>query len=181
MDYKSIPLALYVTTRRDSGYFHIEAYPVTIGKVQEYDDTPPDGIRNPGDSNTFGGLYLSDLHATGLGSESDTPRKVFAWSVEYRSIYALDLSRAERCLTTLRGIERRTELLRRKFGSPESFGQFLAYFAQAIGAEKFVFLSRSRGYGTYDQDEHLLLSVSDGIYKVNSMIREWTEENIPNA
>jgi len=83
----------------------------------------------------FEGLFITALIRR--PSDNDMP-DTYAWAVEYRELFAVNLQQAERMVKTLRLIDRRMAKIGEKFGVVESFGQFVAIAAMAMRIETFM-------------------------------------------
>ena len=180
----AVVVGLYVTTVRDSGYFHVRARPVIIGPNAEDEQgtnapsVNAERITNP--SSSYGelvnGLDLDSLLVNSQGEDAKgTSRSLYGWAVEYRDIFSVDARRAKNMHTTLRAIEKRMEAIYAKHGNAATFGQYVARVAHAIGATKFVFpIDKSVRF--YDDARHRIANIADGIYSVDRIVAEWVEE-----
>ena len=72
-----------------------------------------------------------------------------------------------------------------KFGSPRSFGQFLAHFANAIGADEII-MDKKHPWETYESPVNdtpysngykwTSFSLSEGAYEVDRIIKYWADK-----
>jgi hypothetical protein len=177
-------LGLYVTSKRDGDYFHIEASVVTIG-TNAYErrridegalmNVNSDKIRNVSDE-LQNGLFLNNLQLACQGNSNDAPRSLYAFSVRYQTGGGVDRQDCERMLKTLTTIEKRTDAVTEQFGHPGTFGQFVARIAAAIKADAIV-VSRGKSTGwSYDDNQQRIMSIADGIYHIDGIERAWRDE-----
>lgn len=136
-------IALYLTTATDANAWSSFGPTLRVRAVPLF--LTPDGPRNPDADypNTDpAAAALADLQceasldASAVRDYDDA--RLFGGSPEYRSPYRVDLARAEIMTATLRRIERHTDKVAAKYGPPDTFGAYLARFADAIGARAVI-------------------------------------------
>jgi hypothetical protein len=178
-------IGLYLTERRDGGFYHATASVVTIGfntwEMKQVDtngyinpQVTPETIRNASDE-PLNGLYLHDLRVRSQGSDDRTPRELYGFDVAYCDVYKVDRSAAEQMAKTLTTIERRMAKTQAKYGNAVTFGQYLARVAEAIGATAIVVPLTSHGWSYSDNDQRIM-PIADGVYHADNMISKWIRE-----
>ena len=177
------PTRLYLSTKREGGYFHLNATVVEIRPDDDYSVKNWGKVRNVDMSN---GRFVDDLYITSQGSDedrtrSDQGRQLYAWEIEYHT-YSVRLDRAERMVKTLKAIEKDLARMTAKLGRPLSFGQYLGRIAISLGCLGFVVKhGKGRGEWGYDAAEHRFLSIADGIEQADFMVHEWVTEGLEAA
>jgi hypothetical protein len=182
-------VGLFVYTTEKEGYFHANAYPVTIGHTADElahidagdsdyarKDVNSDTIRNcNGDySRTQNGLRLDGLSAHSQGNCSDETRQLYGWEVSYRDVYKVGLSDAKGMYQTLTTVEKRMAAISEQFGRPLSYGQYLLHFARAIGATRFVFRQDNRPYASSYADQDIRITeLATGADSVDYLVKKW--------
>lgn len=175
---------LYVTEKHSGSFYHITAYPVTIGHTQDemiaidedryYDKHITwQTIRNASDRD-IAGLYLHDLQATSQGHDDDRKHGLYGFECHYQDVYSVNLRQAERMAKTLKTIETRLDKLVTKYGHPTTFGAYLARVAEAIHATAFVFPINWHG-SSYRDNEHHITDIRDGISRIDSLAYAWQQ------
>src|SRR5678809_1431177 len=107
----------------DRASWTVAVGPVIVGThPSQYESAHnPDRVTNATDRTDYHGLHLKNLNTqTYISEESDGTRRVFGWSTEYRDVFSVDLSNAERMAKTLKTIDRRLEATREAEGYPLS-------------------------------------------------------------
>jgi hypothetical protein len=178
-------LGLYVTEKRDGDFYHVNATVVVIGTTAyerkridagERVNVPYERIRNINDSREDSPLYLENFRVSSQGNANDETRHLYGYECRYHDVYAVDRYKAERMARTLAIVEKRLEKLTEKYGHPASFGAYLARVAEAIGATAIV-RPHGKQYGwSYSDNEHRVLTVAEGIYHVDGLVRAWETE-----
>jgi hypothetical protein len=179
---------LYIEEVHDSGYFHLYARPVFVGKrpsdLRRIDEgatlsIPHDQIRNCTDGFSDelpSGLYVNNLRVTSQGSTDKRDRGLYGIGVEYSQPHSVDLETARKMAATLTRIENRLDKLIEKYGRTSSYSGFVLRVADAIGATRIVFPGRARGsqWG-YDGLEHSICELADGAARLDGIVRRWQE------
>jgi len=161
-------LRVYLEEKHESGYYHLNGYLVTEDNGK---------IRNVSDR-------WDGLAATSQGNDEDATRDakrgrtLYAWEVVYRDrghITAQDLKTMDKTMTT---VTKRMDTMSRDMGRPESFGQFLGRFAIANKADGFAVRNGGARGWSYDDSDHRLMSLSDGIDYANGLITAWHDAGV---
>ena len=191
-------LLIQTTHDRDSylgNYFHVRAYPVTIGRTQweqqyhdaridagkvddSYNDIAADTIRNAGSDDLCNGLRLGSLRIDSQGKDDDQPRHLYGFDYEYKDVFSVDTRRAGQMFKTLQTIEKKTAALEEKYGRPATFGAYVARIANAIGADAIVFVTTPDS-GWHNKNGHRLYNLGDGAGRIDGIVREWIDAGIP--
>lgn len=126
------------------------------------------GYRNPG-HNAFDDLVIS------CQGDNDTRESMYAWELRYEDVYAIDLALAQRMAKTLATAEKRAAKLSEEIGAPATFGQFVTRCAIALRVDTFIRWSKDDRNTAWltDRNEPSTLSVSDAIYAIDRLIRDW--------
>lgn len=189
-----IGLLIQTTHDKDSylgNYFHVRAYPVTIGRTtweqqyhdaridagkvdDSYNDIAADTIRNCSSDDLCNGLRLGSLRIDSQGRDVDQPRHLYGFDVEYKDVYSVDLRRAEQMAKTLKTIETKTAALEQKYGRPGSFGAYVARIGNAIGADAIVFID-AKDNGWHNKNGHRLYNLGDGAARIDGIVRAWID------
>jgi hypothetical protein len=189
MPRKTAPtLGLYVTEKHDGEWYHVTAYPVTIGptldELRQVDLTgephhvPHDRIRNFASWDHDGRIDFYNLMIVSQGDNHHRDeRRLYGFGVEYREPFSVDLRQAARMHTTLTTITRRMEKIANTYGHPNTFGAYLAHAAAAIGATAIV-QTQDRA-SSYDDRSHRISTIKDGTYAVDRMIERWRQAGHP--
>lgn len=154
-------------TSTANDYYHVKAHPVIFETGEK--------IRNPSDD-LVNGLYLHNLQVSSQGENARRDKGLYAFSIEYTP-YAVRLRDAERMVKTLRIVTRQMSKLYDKWGEAITYGQYLARVADALGADVFVWKKqRTAPAGwSYDEIEHTIRPVSEGIATVDWWVSEWQD------
>lgn len=128
-------------------------------------------IRNPDYRSPLSSLQV---YSQGSGGEW-RGRGVYAWAVEYRSPYTVDLERAEAMVKQLRHIERSLAKAAERDGQARSYGQYCLRVARAIGAQMMCWARDQRSFHTYDEMRWTFVSLPDGANHIDGLVREWIE------
>jgi hypothetical protein len=95
---------------------------------------------------------FADLQVGAYASDDMMADGSYGWSVEYRSVYVVDLARAEGMVRCLRRITRRLEALASPKGEhynpPRSFEEYVLRVAKILGCRQFAYWSARRPNGT---------------------------------
>lgn len=188
-----VTVGLLVTTKQEQGYFHVSAYPVTIGPNAweqrsridgsfAYPDIHSRTIRNASDD-LVNGLDLNNLLAYSQGHDEAADRKLYGWEVRYHNVYTVDLRKAERMTKTLRTVEKRMEKLTASYGHPATYGAYLARVARAIGATTFVFHKDGGRTGwCHSETEYTFRDTNaEAISEVDRIVQTWVSANKSEA
>jgi len=111
-----------------SGYAHVRLSPFRI------EDGRPRYFVVACGENIVSGLDLAGLMISCQIDKHAGDSPSYAWCVEYRDIFSVDMPRAQSMAKTLAAIERRMSKMYDLEGSPKSYGQFVNRVARAIGA-----------------------------------------------
>lgn len=155
-----LTLGLLVSVERDQtcGYFHVRA---RVRRVEG--DEAWRGVE------TVRGLYLDHLMVTSQGQDTDTPRRLYGFGVEYRELFAVDEFLAPKMARTLRTISSRVDRLAELRGPRRSFGEYLGRVAEAIGATKIL----RRVDGKDPRAGYRVMDLGEGIAHVDGLIEQW--------
>ncbi|MEU1881910.1 hypothetical protein ABZ470_31810 [Streptosporangium sp. NPDC020072] len=80
--------------------------------------------------------HLANLRAKAFLDRNG--KAAYGWSVEYADPGTVLLADAEIMVKTLRRTDRVMGHLAKEFGTPDSFGQFVAHFAASLGCTRFA-------------------------------------------
>jgi len=124
---------------------------------------------------------LSHLLVNSQGNCDAKNRSLYAWEVELRDLFAMDLRRAEAAVFILRTVQRRMEKEAEQFGSPQTFGQYVTSVARALGCEYILFqpswqAERYRNGGKTewaDGYRYHAKSVGEAVARIDGMVFEF--------
>ena len=99
------------------------------------------------------------------GYADDRPSELWGWTVAYERPYQVDRYRAERMAAQLRRIARAMDTYERAYGPVQTFAQYLAVAARAVGAKRYAYRIGPRVSGTY----------ADNAYERTSSPARWID------
>ncbi len=135
-----------------------------------------DGERRDG----VDGNALSDLCVTGLADAADTGS--FAWHVEYRDVFAVQLPRARAMAATLTRVQRRTDKLTERYGHPTTFSAYVLRAADALGITRFVWRVADKPSGiAYDDSDFRIVDAGAAAYWLDDAERTFRAKRAPDA
>ncbi|MFI6512892.1 hypothetical protein ACIBCT_35280 [Streptosporangium sp. NPDC050855] len=145
---------LVLDVEENYGYGHIYARPrVENNGFQKYADAPV--LLSPGLGDRYGWdepyNHLGNLRAS---CQYDVTNRscVYGYEIEYADMTRVRTREAEVMAKALRKIDREMNKLRDAHGYPDSYGEYLAHFAAAIGCNRFAIRHREmRANGTHYQ------------------------------
>lgn len=149
---------LLIKAKHESGeFFHVTATVVTRNgdEVRCVTDGP-----------------LEDLTVSSQGNDRyGTDRQLYAWEVDYRSVYAVDMERAEGMVRTLKAVGRSLEKQKATVGRAESFAAYMLRVGVALGVA---------GYVVRLEQDHFFsgwrwINAEDAHYHITHLEREWRE------
>jgi len=108
-------------------------------------------------------------------SEKLDDGRPYAWEVEYRQVYAVDLANAERMLKVLRKLHRAKLPLQ-----PATFGQYAVLMARVLGIGKLVQCTEKWG-SMYTEMEHRVDDISMAQGVLDRTISEAYRKQKPEA
>lgn len=114
-----------------------------------------------------------DLRVTAHASDKDNGG-AYAYDLEYRDVYSVDLRRAKLMAQTLRALDTKLERMKSVEGYAQNFGQYVNRVARAIGAQGLLFWE---GKSTnYNMDTYRTTRLPDIPYRVEQEIAEFHEK-----
>ena len=156
--------AIMLKTETDGDFFHVRAavsYLDEAGELKSY--------KGP-DERKFDGLTVS-CQAGGISATAGE-LEPYAFSVEYRNLYSLDLAKAESAVKVLRKISKGLDKLNAKYGRADRFGAFVLRVADVLGIDSFVF-NKSESPNGWDIR---VIDAEAAEYWINAAAREWKTE-----
>jgi hypothetical protein len=187
---RTATVGLFVHTTNDRDYFQIKLYPVYVGETPEELariaqgealDIPETRIRNVGASSYAArhdskGIQLEDLQIDCQGNNTHGHDRLYAFETFYASRNLKDAEAAMRIAKSLRAIAKGMQKRYDAEGHIESFAQYCRRVAQVIGATRFVAASsQSRGGFTYDEVNHRIMSLGDGVNHLLYLEQKWQD------
>ena len=170
---KKDKLAIIITTKTDRDYGHVYGRVVRIraedGKVRNlqhasWDDKPTE-------------LYNDLLISCQMSEGHAEP---YAWAVAYSDVLTIHIEKAEKMVKTLRSINRKYNSLVNKIGEPVTFGSYVAYIANALGAETMIFYEKDGERSRYDDCQFWFRSISDGKRAIDALTKDIVAELQPS-
>lgn len=158
-------LALLLYQEHKDSYFHIKAYPVWV--------TVGDNV--PSNTSSYDHPGLSELYVLSQGSDHDKTRHIYAWEVEYRDTWSVDLRRARAMAHTLAMIERKLSQARDLTGDPSRFSDYLLRVSRALGIKAYLVEEKHTGC-SYSDNTYRRLSAGDAKSTVDWWENSWLEE-----
>ena len=161
--------ALLVSTKISGSYGNVRANVVRLeeGKVRNprhsWDDKPAE--------------FYEDLWVT--CQISPDHENSYGWRISYRDMYCVELTTAEKMVKTLKTIDRKHSALVNKIGEPTTYGGYVAYIANAIGAEQIIFYHENGQRSYYDDSEFKKMSVADGRREIDCLVSKIHAELTP--
>jgi hypothetical protein len=153
-------------------YVHVKGVVRSINRNKRCDDCYLGEVDGPGWSSEQWGEYR-DLEIYSQGVDTDTPRRLYGWEVQFERRSFIRLHEAEEMTRTLRRIERSLEKQKQSYGYPHTFGQFCGRVAIAIGATRFLFQHEEPSPDGYVYD---VTDLAHGIGRIDQMVEEWVKE-----
>ncbi len=104
-------------------------------EVQEFQDGR---MRSPG------GAFedLDDLVLSGQGESNYPQSGCYGWDVEYRSVFSVDLPRAQGMVKVLAKLKRKLDKMNMELGYSATFPAYVLRVALALGIKKFLVIDR---------------------------------------
>lgn len=185
----SATLGLYVAAKNERDYYQVTAYPVwvgpTPGDMRRIDEgLPPPAqpisvtrVRNYSwDYGAGGPLDLDNLRVQAQGNNEDSAmkRQVYGWDIRYYP-YMVDMAFALRMAKALATIDKRMDKQVEKWGRARTYGQYLLYVANAIGATKFVLENKADRNGSFDDSDYRITDPANGADQVDFWVKRWQE------
>lgn len=110
----------------------------------------------------------------------DNAGELYAWCVEYRDTFTIRLEIAEEMVKALRMVARKMQRLDDKYGPAKTFGQYVARFADAVGATSAVRQDGGNGH-CYSENYYQVGTVKDAVYWLDWQEHTWKEKYRKNA
>lgn len=126
-------LCLLLTTETSNDYGSGRTLSLRFAPLQML---PNGELRNYVDGYDDAHTSLADLRITAQQTSGLTAQP-YAWRVEYREPYSVDLKRAEIILKTLRKIARGLERLEAEFGYPETFAAYVTRVGSLLKVTRY--------------------------------------------
>lgn len=103
---------------------------------------------------------LDDLavYARVGGCDDAKPAELWGWTIAYLSPFQTDLRRAEFQVQTLRRIARAMATYENAYGPVQTFAQYLAVAARAVGARRYCYEIGPHNSGTYSENAYEITS-----------------------
>lgn len=103
----------------------------------------------------------------------ETAPHTYAWEIEYRDVYAVDLRRAEIMTKTLKRIAKAEAALPIR---PTTFGQWAVLMCKALGIDEIVAAKNAGGW-SYSETEHHIGEIAEAQWRIDNAI----EPHLPKA
>jgi len=100
----------------------------------------------------------------------------YNWQLKYSEIYSADLRDLERRYKCLSALERKIEKIAKQYGSPQTFGEYVAQVMLAAGIKQSFESCTNNGH-SYDDNDFRRRDVADTRYRLASMRHVWFEAN----
>jgi hypothetical protein len=176
MEEKTVEMAILISTKMENTY-HDKNYNIMAQLVNIEDG---DKVRNRSDS--FGGDMV-DIHFDHRFYISSCSKEVNGYSTIYCEPYHVDVRSAKRILKDLEKIDKGLDRIAKEEGPAIDFAHMLQRVSKVLKIKKWTWQVNkgSRGW-SYDDNEHKISSVVDGMYHVRALEKdeEWLkiiEEN----
>jgi hypothetical protein len=124
-------------------------------------------IRNPGSCSVY-----NDLGVRVQGSNEDTPRHFYGYNLAYHECFEIEERRALEMYTVLRKVNNKMKKMYDKRGPYTSVAGFVSRVCEALGLKYIIFSKTNCGW-SYDDNEHDILSIEDGIFRISKMETDW--------
>jgi hypothetical protein len=119
------------------------------------------------------GLHVENLQTFSQGNNHDQTRQLYGFEIGYDA-FRVTCRDAVKMAKTLTAIEKRLGKLNDVRGYVSSYGEYVARFAEVIGAETMIF---HRGGRSFEPDDYFTHNLGNGRNKIDSLIRTWAEAN----
>lgn len=148
----------------ETRFLRFRAYPVRVSET--------DGIRNFS-SGSYDHSPLADLVITAQ-VDSSAPARPYGFAVEYRNIYALNLSQAEANVKLLRKLDKGLEKLTAEFGYADTYATFVARVGKVLGVKLYGWTMDERGW--YSENDYRWTDATGIAGRIDRLTREWCEK-----
>jgi hypothetical protein len=129
-------------------------------------------IRNPGVYSPY-----NDLGIRAQGKNGDSPRYFYGEKVAYYGPYEVDCERVRKMLPVLRSYEKKMGKIYDTDGPYTSLSVWVNRVCKVLGLKYIIFSKDSRGW-SYDDCEHEILSVDNGVSKISIIETDWKGSGI---
>ena len=147
-----------------------------ITNAEEYGDKVENPnrmiIRNPGGYSPY-----NDLGIRAQGKNGDSTRYFYGKKVAYYGPYEVDCERVRKMLPVLRSYEKKMRKIYDTDGPYTGLGVWISRVCKVLGLNYIIFSKSNCGW-SYDDNEHEVLSVDNGVSKISIIETDWKGSGI---
>ena len=123
--------------------------------------------------------WLQHLMVNSQGNGSDKERHLYAWSVEFRDLFAVDTQDLEVGLRILKTVEARMEREAHTYGPCQSFGQYVTRVARALNCSHILFSpppgegNGQRGREWANGFSYQAVPLAQAVSRIDGIVHDW--------
>lgn len=153
-------VVLKVDSKREDGFFKV------VGRVCCWDDNKRK-IVWPEHQSEYDGLMVNSTSSHNMPTSPS-----YAWDVEFRDVWSVDLRRAEMMVRVLRRVNKAMDRLNDQFGYASTFGAYVLRAAKALGVKRFILPS------VHEPDEVRIVGATTAQAVIDQWIADYHGDNL---